>query len=48
MMCSREPGVQALMWFATGGMNIGTPSGPNEPFICWDDTDSPRCEPSSE
>ena len=35
MMCSREPGVQALMWFATGGMNIGTPSGPNEPFICW-------------
>jgi hypothetical protein len=32
VMCSREPGVQAVMWFATGGMNIGTPSGP---FICW-------------
>ena len=35
VMCSREPAVQAAMWFATGGMNIGTPSGPNEPFICW-------------
>ena len=35
VMCSREPGVQAIMWFATGGMNVGTPSGPNEPFICW-------------
>jgi hypothetical protein len=32
VMCSREPGVQVLVWFATGGMNVGTKNGP---FVCW-------------
>ncbi|PPQ27341.1 hypothetical protein [Rhodopila globiformis] len=32
VMCSRDPGVQVLVWFATGGMGIGYRNGP---FTCW-------------